>query len=563
MKGTKTICILSAFALSMAATLKTDACTNIIVTKGASADGSVLVSYAADSHALFGELYFAPAADWKSGATRKIYDWDSGRYLGEIPQPAHTYKRVGNMNEHQLIIAETTFGGRSELHDRNGGIDYGSLIYVALERCKTAREAITLMTDLANEYGYYSDGESFTIADKNEVWVMEMIGKGMVMKNGVNLNKGVVWVARRIPDGYICAHANQARITTFPLKDPENCRYSPDVITFAKKKGYYDGPDDEFSFADAYCPLDFGGMRACEARVWSAFNILSNGWFTSEDENGRMVTKDAYTYIDYAMGYSTETRMPLYIQPAKKLTVKDIADVMRDHYEGTPLDMTADMSAGPWGMPVRPRPMNYTTSDGNTYFMERPIGTQQSGFTLVSQLRSFLPDAVGGIMYFNCDDASMIAYVPVYCCVNQVPAAFRPENNPHDEFDENGAFWMCNFVANMVYPRWSAMIGDLREAQDELENFYAEDQKEVEARARELTAGECADYLTAKTIDYTDRMMKRWDRLARLLIVKHNDQIMQPSENGAVVPGRRTSPEYAPAFIDAVKDNTGNRYIRP
>ena len=290
MKNKSGLYISTIIAMSLMTNINVDGCTNVIVTKGASADGSNIVSYAADSHWLYGELYYNKAADWKPGTKVSIYDWDSGKYLGEIDQVAHTYQTVGNMNEHQLIITETTFGGRPELQDKKGRIDYGSLIYTALQRCRTAREAIKVITDLANEYGYYSSGESFTIADKEEIWIMDMIGKGTIMKNGTNLNKGVVWVAVKIPDGYVSCHANQSRISTFPLNDPENCMYSKDVISFARKKGYFYGSDDEFSFCDAYCPINFSGMRGCEARVWSAFNIMSNGWFTYEDATGRMIT---------------------------------------------------------------------------------------------------------------------------------------------------------------------------------------------------------------------------------------------------------------------------------
>ena len=300
----KAILLLSAAFLA-AGSLESQACTNVIVSKGASADGSILVSYAADSHQLYGELYFAPAGTWNPGDMRRVNEWDTGKYLGDIPQVSHTYKRVGNMNEHQLLIAETTYGGRPELEDPKGVMDYGSLIYIALERAKTAREAIDVIVDLANTYGYYSSGESFSIADKNEVWVMDLIGKGPE-------NKGIVWVARRVPDGYICSHANQARISTFPLNDPENCLYAPDVITFAREKGYFSGEDKDFSFCDAYAPLDFSGMRACEARAWAAFNILCDGKFTFEDENGNVITKDAYDYIDYAMGKDASKRFPLF-----------------------------------------------------------------------------------------------------------------------------------------------------------------------------------------------------------------------------------------------------------
>lgn len=464
-KAIFSVCLLaSAFILPPSA----EACTNVIVTRGASADGSVLVSYAADSHTLYGELYYAPARDWKEGSTRKIFDWDSQRYLGEIEQVPHTYQRVGNMNEHQLLIAESTFGGRSELMDKKGSIDYGSMIYIALERCRTAREAIRLMTGLANEYGYYSSGESFTIADKNEVWVMEVIGKGTLMKNGRNLNKGIVWVAVKVPDGYICAHANQSRISTFPLHDPENCLYSEDVIDFAREKGYFEGEDDEFSFCDAYAPLDFGAMRGCEARVWSAFNILSNGWFSFEDENGRLVTKDSYEFIDYAMGYDKSKRIPLFIQPAKKLTVKDIADVMRDHYEGTPMDMRHDIGAGGNALPYRWRPMEFQ-HEGKTFMNERAIATQQTGFWFVGQCRKDFPDVIGGILWFGTDDAATSYITPVYSNTTRIPECFRVGNGDILTYSKTSSFWMNNRVANSCYRMYDHMEPYVREKIDAFE----------------------------------------------------------------------------------------------
>ncbi|MCF0120024.1 MAG: C69 family dipeptidase, partial [Oscillospiraceae bacterium] len=317
----------------MTAGIDGNACTNVIITPGASADGSSLVSYAADSHALFGELYFHPAADWKPGSPLRVIEWDTQKYLGNIAQVSHTYKTVGNMNEHQLIIAETTYGGRGELYNPEGIVDYGSLIYIALQRATTAREAIKVIVDLCNEYGYASEGETFSIADTKEAWVMDLIGKGPG-------RKGLLYVARRIPDGYICAHANQARIRQFPLNDPENCQYDPEVITFAREKGWFSGEDKDFSFCDAYCPIDFGEVRGCDARAWSAFIILCDGKFTYIDDNGREVTADADDWLDYAMGYNLDHRMPLFVKPSRKITVKDVADVMRDHYEGTPMDMT-------------------------------------------------------------------------------------------------------------------------------------------------------------------------------------------------------------------------------
>ncbi|MDT3366487.1 MAG: C69 family dipeptidase, partial [Bacteroidota bacterium] len=444
------------------------ACTNIIVSKGASRDGSCMVSYAADSHWLFGELYYRPAATYEAGSMLKVYDWDSNRYIGDIEQVGHTYKTVGNMNEHQLIIGETTWGGRPELEDKRGGIDYGSLIYITLQRAKTAREAIQVMTDLVAKYGYASEGETFSIADPEEAWILEMIGKGMNIKNGVNIMKGAVWVARRVPDGYICAHANQARIGKFPLDDPENCLYSKDVISFARRKGYFSGEDEDFSFKKAYCPVDFGTVRGCDARVWSAYNILSNGWFTFVDGE-TLVTRDAYTFIDYAMGYDLEGDLPLFIRPQKRLTVKDIADVMRDHYEGTPMDMTVDIGAGGNGLPYRWRPMEFSV-DGKTYVNERAIATQQTGFWFVGQARSYYPDEIGGILWFGTDDAATSYLTPIYTSTDKVPECFREGNGDMLHYSATSSFWMNNRVANACYKMYDQMAPYVRKNIDAFEN---------------------------------------------------------------------------------------------
>ena len=384
-----------ALALTAVSLGRADACTNVIITKGASTDGSCMVSYAADSHLLYGELYFHPAADWKPGSMLAITDWDSYKPLGSIAQVAHTYQTVGNMNEHQLIIGETTWGGREEQADTNGVMDYGSLIYIGLQRARTAREAIDVIVSLANEYGYPSEGETFSIADPEEAWVMDIVGKG-------SDNKGIVWVARRIPDGYICAHANQARITRFPLDDPENCLYAPDVISFAREKGWFEGEDADFSFRDAYNPVDFGGARACDARAWSAFNILCDGQFTYE-ENGQTVTRPAMDWIEYVMGHELDNEMPLFVKPSRKISAKDVADVMRDHFEGTPMDMTQDIGAGGNACPYRWRPMSFSW-EGERYCNERAIATQQTGFWFVAQARGWLPDEVGALVWFGCDD---------------------------------------------------------------------------------------------------------------------------------------------------------------
>lgn len=465
---------------------RADACSNVLVTRGASIDGSNFISYAADSHQLFGELYFRAAMNWEKGSLRKIYDWDSGKYLGMIPQVRHTYQRVGNMNEHQLIIAETTYGGRAELADTTGIMDYGSLIYVALERAKTAREAIEIIVDLANTYGYYSSGESFSIADKDEVWIMELIGKGFKAgKDGKNENKGIVWVARRIPDGYICAHANHARITTFPLNDPENCLYAGDVISFAREMGYFDGKDEEFSFTDAYAPLDFMAMRGCEARAWSALNILTDGQFTFIDENGQEVTRDSYDYIDYAMGYDKTKRFPLFVKPSRKISVKDVADVMRDHYEGTPMDMTQDIGAGGNALPYRWRPMTFKY-EGKEYMNERAIATQQTGFWFVGQNRKDLPDVIGGIIWFGTDDAATSYLTPIYTNTLECPESFKEGNGSMLEYSATSAFWMTNRVANHCYKMYDIMAARVREDIDAWENSMIEAVKECDAEAMAL-----------------------------------------------------------------------------
>ena len=530
------------------------ACTNLIVGKAASVDGSVICTYNCDGFGFVSPLTYSAPGKHDKGEMLAIRSFGRGE-THYIPQAEYTYAVVGLMNEKQVSIVETTWDGRKELHNPEGWLNYFTLMHLALQRSATAREAIVVMDALVQEYGYNSTGESFAVCDKDEAWIMELIGKGPG-------RKGAVWVARRLPDDCITAYANASRIRRFPQARKVNkklnycevegeCMYAKDVISFACEMGYYDGPDADFSFREAYGPLDFSSVRYCEARVWSFFRHHSDP-----------ATMDAYLpFLDARFDLCDE--LPLWIVPDKKVSVRDIMADMRDHYEGTALDMTADMSAGPWASPYRSQAVNFNAPDGTPMFRERPIGTQQSAMTLVCQMRSFLPDAVGGVTYFNMDDATMVAYVPVYCGIDEVPAAFRQENNNPLEFSTESAFWMNNFVANMVYPRYSAMIGDLREAQQELEDYYAEDQKEVEEHAAKLlTRGEQTAYLTAKTKDYTDKMMKRWDKLARLLIVKHNDQSLRPSENGVVVPGRSSSPAYAPAFIEAEQAVTGERYIR-
>lgn len=487
-----------------------DACTNLIVTKGASKDGSVMVTYSADSHVLYGELYRTPAADYAPGAMLKIFDWDSGRYMGQIPQVAHTYSTIGNMNEHQLIITETTFGGLSQLRDKDAIMDYGSLIYVTLQRAKTAREAIDTLTSLANRYGYASSGESFTIADKNEAWILELIGKGSKIVGGENVNKGAVWVAVRIPDGYISAHANQARIRQFPLDDPENCIYSPDVISFAKSEKLYKGKDADFSFADVYNPLDFSGMRGCEARVWSAFNRFAGGM----DE-----------YVEYAMGHDTSKRMPLYVKPKAKISVKELADMMRDHYEDTPMDMRYDIGAGGHHLPYRWRPMTFTY-DGVEYTNERAIATQQTGFWLLGQARSWLPDEVGGILWFGVDDAATSCLTPVYTSSYDVPECFREGNGNLITYSPTAAFWVFSRVANAAYLRYDLISKDIQKVADRRENQAIAEIPAIDKAALELlsVSPEAARrFLTNYSVDKAQAMFDEWVALDNYLLVKYID----------------------------------------
>ncbi len=461
MTGRSIIGAVLAAALLLSGGSKSKACTNIIVTRGASADNSNIISYAADSHVLYGELYFHPAAIWKPGTMLDVIDWDSYRPLGSIPQVERTYKTVGNMNEYQLIIGETTWGGRRELHDPKGIMDYGSLIYITLQRAKTAREAIQTIINLANEYGYASSGETFSIADKNEAWVMDLVGKGPD-------EKGINYVAIRIPDGYICSHANQARIQTFPQNDPENCIFAPGMIDFARKHGWFSGKDEDFDYSAAFGPVDFGGARACDARAWSAFNILTGGEFTYE-KDGKMVTEPASAYYDYITGKNLSHRMPLFVKPSKKISVKNVADAMRDHFEGTPLDMTTDIGAGGNALPYRWRPMNFS-KDGWSYVNERAIATQQTGFWFVAQSRHDLPDVVGGIIWFGTDDAATSYLTPIYSNTNEVPECFKEGNGNMLEYSKTASFWINNRVANDCYKAYNMMAPTVREAIDKFEN---------------------------------------------------------------------------------------------
>ena len=526
------------------------ACTNFLVGKKASADGSVFISYSADSYGMSGFVAHFPAATYPHGAMRDVYDWDTGVFLGQIPEARVTYNVLGNINEHQVAIAETTFGGRPELVDTTGIIDYGSLMYIALQRSKTAREAIDVMTSLVQEYGYYSSGESFSIADPNEVWVLELIGKGSV-------EKGAVWVAVRIPDDCISAHANQARIRKFNMKDKENVLYSKDVVKFARKMGYYSGSDADFDFAAAYCPADFGGLRYCDARAWSFFNMFADA--------------DMSKYIPWVSGDATAEPMPLYFKPKAPLTLQDVQKGMRDHYEGTPFDITNDLGAGPFKMPYRVSPLSCEV-DGKEYFNERPISTFQTAFTFVAQLRSFMPNAVGGVMWFGTDDANMVVYTPVYCCATTVPQCYSARYADPVEFSWKSSFWVFNWVSNMIYPKYSMVIDDMRAVQSELEGRIYEQSRKVEADAL-LAIKESPKYavniLTDFTCNSAELALEEWKKFGEKVIVKYNDFVVKKEESGKIKRSNTglvdeiVRPGYPKEFWKKIAEETGNRYLVP
>ncbi|MBN2612751.1 MAG: C69 family dipeptidase [Bacteroidales bacterium] len=532
-------------------------CTNFLVTRGASADGSTMISYSADSHVLYGELYHWPASDYPEGTMLDVYEWDTGKFLGKISQVRHTYSVIGNMNEHQVAIGETTYGGKPELVDTTGIIDYGSLMYIALQRSRTAREAIKIMTGLVAEYGYYSSGESFSISDPNEVWIMEMIGKGTNMvsagkgKNAtlVNANKGAVWVALRIPDGYISGHANQARITTFPLNDPENCLYAPDVISFAREKGYYSGTDEAFSFSDTYAPVDFGGARFCEARVWAGFNRVTGGM----DK-----------YLDYAKGENLKNKMPLWIKPDKKITLKDMIGIMRDYYQGTPLDMTLDPGAGPNKSIVRWRPLTWEV-DGKTYFNERATSTQQTGFSFIAQSRSWLPDHIGGILWFGVDDTYSTVYSPMYCGITDVPESYAEGNGSMMEFSEDAAFWVFNQVSNFAYLRYNLMIADIQKKQQQLENHYIQITDAVDKTALGIYKSDTAkgrEFLTMYSANAGNNTVSEWKQLYRYLFTKYMDgnvKVKVEDERNPAV----EYPGYSQDWYKRLINETGDKFLEP
>lgn len=545
---------LTAVAASVAlflAPTEAQACTSFLVGKKASADGSAFITYNQDDYGMFGRLHYLPAAQHAKGEMRKIYDGDTNHYHGEIAEAPYTYAVMGYINEHQVGITETTFGGRSELEDPKGIIDYVSLMTIALQRSKTAREAIRVMTSLVQEYGYASEGESFSIADPNEVWILEMIGKGPN-------EKGAVWVAIRIPDDCIACHANQSRIHQFNMKDKKNVMYAKDVISFARKKGYFTGKDADFSFADAYAPADFSAIRFCETRVWSFYNKWVNGM---------------EQYLDYVDGkhIGQAKPMPLYFKPKQKLSLQDVMNSMRDHYEGTPFDITKDVGAGPYEAPYRPTPLVWEHK-GKKYFNERPISTQQTAGTYVIQLRASLPNAIGGVLWYGNDDPNMVAYTPVYCCASKAPECYDPKDASDVKFSWNSAFWVENWVSNMTYPRYSQLFPSVKAAREELESKYASQQAEIEAQAKTLLSQDPARakaYLTDYSAQCAKQMMNRWKQLGEYLIVKFNDQSIKPEKDGKyeMTPdglGKAVErPGFNENYREVITKETGDKYLIP
>lgn len=520
------------------------ACSNLIVGKKASVDGSVMVSYNADDYGMFGHLCHYPAGTHPKGSMRQIYDWDSGVYHGEIEEAPVTYNVIGNINEFQLSIGETTYGGREEMVDSTGILDYGSLIYVTLQRAKTAREAISVMTSLVEKYGYNSEGETFSICDPNEAWIMEMQGTGAG-------SKGVVWVAMRIPDDAICAHANQSRIGKFNMKDKKNVLYSKNVISYARKMGWFNGKDSDFSWKNTYAFPDFSGRRFCDARVWSFFNHYAD---------------DFDRYLPWALGKDKDAEdMPLWIVPNRKLSVADVENGMRDHYEGTALALdTTSIGGGVYEMPYRPTPLTFTV-DGKQYFNERPISTQQTAFTFVSQLRSWLPREIGGVLWFGNDDANMVAYTPVYCGNTVQPACYNTKGADAVTFSSDNAFWLCNMVSNMVYPRYSQLFPELKAVRDSLETSYFANQTSIEKQAADLYQTDKAaalKFLNNYSNTKADEMLVSWKRLATRIIVKYNDMAVKKEKDGKLLQSV-TRPGYPASFGRKLVKETGDWYAVP
>jgi dipeptidase len=551
-------------------------CTSYLVTPGASVDGSSMISYAADSHIRYGELYYLPGGPQPEGSYFQAYYRGSHRPLDKIPHPPYTYTVIGFMNEKQVAIGETTFGGRPELADTTGGIDYGSLMFVSMQRSATARDAIRNIAELVETHGYYGPGESFSIADPNEVWIMELIGKGTDWqfnrrnREYFNADKGAVWVAKRIPDGYISAHANHARIMTFPLEDKVtsiNCRnldlihspdirvvYAHDVISFAKRKGYYDGADADFSFSDAYAPIDFGAARFCEARVWSMFKEVNQGM---------------ERYMDYAMGYDLGNRMPLYIKPERKLSVRDLISFKRDYLQGTDYDMSQDIGAGPWGKPYRWRPLTWEL-DGKTYVHERTTATQQTAFSYIAQLRSGYPDPVGGILWFGVDDTNSTVYVPMYAGMLAVPHSYSVGNGHILEYSADAAFWVFNKVAHFAYLRYSLILPDIRKVQSELENRFMEFVPAIDIAATELYKKNpqlAREFVTDFSVKMGNHTVERWEELFRFLMVKHLDGNLKKEVDGVFLTNQYgrypivEHPEYPEWWLRLIVELTGDRFL--
>ena len=545
-----------ALAMSLALfagnTTEADACTSFLVGKKASADGSAFITYNSDDYGMFGFLQYLPATKHPKGAMRRIVDGDTNKFLCEIPEARETYAVMGHINEYQLAIMESTWGGRPELDGKGNGIDYQSLIKLGLQRAKTAREAIEVMTDLVDKYGYASSGESFSICDPNEVWVLEMIGKG-------EKKEGAVWVAIRIPDDCISAHANQSRIHKFDRKDKKNVIYSKDVIKFAREKGYFNGKDEDFSFADAYAPADFGALRFCEARAWSFFNRWVEG-----------MDKYLPAVDGHHIGEGLEP-MPLYFKPKQKLSLHDVFMSNRDHFEGTPFDVTQDAGAGLYDMPYRPTPLVWE-HNGKSYFNERPISTQQSGFTVVAQVRDHLPDAVGGVLWFGNDDPNMVAYTPVYCCATEVPECYNGKHGDPVTFSWESAFWVCNWVANMTYPRYSQLFPSLENVRDNMESKFFSNQTQIEKKASELytqNPTQAKAFLTDYSKTCAADMLKEWKKLGEYMIVKFNDMTIKPEKDGKFLytpEGLGERPE-RPGFTKQAKETiiktTGEKFAMP
>lgn len=536
-------CMLAAFTAA-------NACTNFIVGKKASTDGSVICSYNADDYGLFIGLCHFPAGKHAKGEMRKIYDWDNKKYHGEIPEAPETYNVIGNINEYQVTIGETTYGGREEMRDSTGILDYGSLIYVALQRSKTAREAIKVMTSLVEKYGYNSGGETFTICDPNEAWIMEMMGKGPG-------SRGAVWVAIRIPDNAICGHANQSRIRTFNQKDKENVMFSKDCISFARSKGWFTGKDKDFSWNETYAAPDFGGRRFCDARVWSFFRHFDKGFDR---------------YLSWAEGKDPNAEpMPLWIVPDRKVSVQDIEACMRDHYEGTALSLDRDLGQGVWEMPYRPTPLQYEV-DGKKYFNERPTSTQQTGFSYVSQMRSWLPRQIGGVLWFGNDDGNMVAYTPIYCGNTIQPECYNTPGADAVTFSDKNAFWVCNWVSNMTYPRYSQLFPSLKAVRDSLEQSYFAQQAGIEEKAQALyrqSPAQAVAYLNNYSNTKAQQMLDRWKKLATYLIVKYNDMAVKPEKNGVFertpegLGARVSRPGIPENVARQLVRQTGDRYAVP